>query len=356
MQSVAATAHASPYRAMFGASPSPHTELAEWADLVVIVPATADFLAKMANGFGDDLASTLILAFDGPVVVAPAMHSAMWESSSTQRNIATLIADGVHVIGPTQGRLAGGDVGVGRLVDPSWVVEAVRYWLEPTAASLAGWRVTVSVGGTREAIDAVRFIGNRSSGLQGYALAQVAAVAGATVQCVATVDPPMPADLIEVVRVESAEEMLVAMRRAQADSVRSGPQVLIMSAAVADFRVAEPFSGKVKRADRERLELSLIPNPDILAELVAHRADGQLIVGFAAEVEHLEESVAHKLAVKGVDLVVGNNIAVPGSEFGSTTNAVYLLDRLGRAQHVPLAPKAEIARAILAAITALAEV
>ncbi len=336
---------------MFGASPSPHTELAEWADLVVVVPATADFSAKMANGFGDDLASTLILAFDGPVVLAPAMHSAMWEAKATQRSIATLIADGVHVIGPTQGRLAGGDVGVGRLVDPSWIVEAVRYWLEPTAVSLAGWRVVVSVGGTREPIDAVRYIGNRSSGRQGYALAQVAAVAGASVRCVATVDPPIPPDLFEVVYVESAEEMLAAMRSAQSEA-----DLLIMSAAVADFRVAEPFGGKVKRADRKRLELSLVANPDILAELVAHRTEGQLIVGFAAEVERLEESVTHKLAAKGVDLMVGNNVAAAGSEFGSMTNAVYLLDRLGRSQHVPLAAKTEVARAILAAIAALAEV
>jgi len=350
-QAVASVAHSNPLQALFGDSPSPHTELAEWADLIVVVPATADFLAKMAHGIADDLGSTLLLAFDGPVIVAPAMHSAMWEAPATQRNVTTLVDDGVRFVGPTEGRLAGGDVGIGRLVDPLWVVEAVHYWLTPGARSLDGIELTVSAGGTREPIDAVRYIGNRSSGRQGWALAQVAALAGASVRCVSTVDPPFRSDLVEVVRVESAEEMLDAMRKAQADA-----DVLIMSAAVADFRVAEPFAGKVKRAGKDQLELSLVPNPDILVELVKHRKQSQVIVGFAAEVERLEESVANKLAGKGVDLIVGNNVAEPGSEFGSMTNAVYLLDRLGRERRIEMAPKTEIAAGILAAIVALIEV
>lgn len=350
-QSLASVGHANPSRGLFGASPSPHTELAEWADLFVVVPATADFLAKMAHGQADDLATTSLLAFDGPVIVAPAMHSAMWEAPATQRNVTTLIGDGVHVLGPTNGRLAGGDVGVGRLVDPLWVVEAVRYWLSETPRSLVGLSITVSAGGTREPIDAVRYIGNRSSGRQGFALAQMAAIAGATVRCVATVDPPFPPDLIEVVRVETAVEMLEAMLEAQHDA-----DVLIMSAAVADFRVQEPFAGKVKRAGKERLELSLVANPDVLVELVRHRSEDQIIVGFAAEVENLEASVASKLASKGVDLMVGNNVQAPGTAFGSPDNAVYLLDRTGRASWVPLAAKAEVASAILTAIAVLAKV
>lgn len=351
VQALASIAGSNPLQSLFGDSPSPHTELAEWADLVAVVPATADFLAKMAHGLADDLGSALLLAFDGPVVVAPAMHSAMWEAPPTQRNVMTLIKDGVHFVGPTKGRLAGGDLGVGRLVDPLWVVEAVHYWLTPGASSLDGLEVVVSAGGTREPIDAVRYIGNRSSGRQGWALAQVAALAGASVRCVSTVDPPFPADLVEVVRAESAQEMLDAMLDAQAEA-----DVLIMSAAVADFRVETPFVGKVKRSGKDRLELSLVPNPDILVELVMHRKPSQLIVGFAAEVERLEASVAEKLAAKGVDLIVGNNVAEQGSEFGSTTNAVYILDRLGRERRVEMAPKTEIAAAILEAIVALMEV
>ncbi len=350
-QSLASIAHANPFESLFGSSPSPHTELAHWADLLVVVPASADFLAKMAHGIADDLASALVLAFAGPVVVAPAMHSAMWEAPATRRNVDLLAADGVHFVGPTQGRLAGGDQGVGRLVDPTWIVEAVGYWLVPTSRSLTGLSITVSVGGTREPIDAVRYLGNRSSGRQGYAIARAAAIAGAKVRCVATVEPPFPADLIDVVRVETAVELLDAMLEAQIDS-----DVLIMSAAVADFRVAAPFFGKVKREGTERLDLSLVANPDVLVELVEHRREGQLIVGFAAEVEALEESVAKKLAKKGVDLMVGNNVATPGTGFGSPENAVYLLDRTGWESHVPLSSKTEVARAILAAIATLAGV
>lgn len=311
---------------------SPHTNLARWADLIIIAPATASSLSRLASGLSEDVLTGTVLAATCPVVVAPAMHTEMWEHAATRRNIEELRSDGVHIVGPDAGSLAGGDEGPGRLVEPEEIVASIVGIL---AGDLQGWSVLVSSGGTRETIDPVRFIGNRSSGKMGNAIANEAARRGARVVLVTSrpqgVDPS-----VEIVEVESAQQMAEAVW-ARAPSV----DVAVLAAAVADFRPATASDRKLKR--QEGLpEFELEPTPDILAGVVAMGSNRPFLVGFAAETGTLDDAVV-KAKSKGVDLLVGNDVSSEGSGFGSDTNEVVLITPEGETEPWPLMPKSEVA-------------
>jgi phosphopantothenoylcysteine decarboxylase/phosphopantothenate--cysteine ligase len=328
------------------AHPIPHTHLGQTADLVIVAPATARVLGLYATGISDDLLTNTLLATRAPVLVCPAMHTEMWEHPAVQDNLRVLRARGVHVVEPEVGRLAGGDVGAGRLADPAAIVEAATAILlgTPVAADLTGVRVVVTAGGTREPIDPVRFIGNRSSGKQGHALAEEAAARGAKVTLVTTVGLPTSVG-IDLVRVDTAAEMEHAVLT-RADSA----DVVVMAAAVADFRPLRVADHKLKKGDGAP-DVVLEPTTDILAELGAHRRPGQVLVGFAAETDDLRTNAADKLRRKGIDLIVGNDVSEPGVGFEHDTNAVVILGADGSATDVPLSDKRAIARAILDAIS-----
>lgn len=332
-QTMAAITGTPPFTELFGAeSVSPHTELAAWADAVVVAPATAATLARMASGESDDLLVATVLAFSGPVVVAPAMHTEMWVHPATRRNVATLGDDGIRFVGPVAGSLAGGAEGMGRMAEPEEILAAVVAVL--SGGDLAGWRVLVSAGGTREPVDPVRFIGNRSSGKMGNAIALAAARRGATVTLVTTAPAPEhPA--ISVVPVETAEEMAQAVWGAAKES-----DVAVLAAAVADFRPAQPAPRKLRRTDGPP-EIVLEPTPDILAG-VARLDPRPFLVGFAAETGDAAKA-AGKFAAKGVDLLVANDVTAPGVGFGTPTNAVTVFGRDGGVEEWPLQSKEAIA-------------
>jgi phosphopantothenoylcysteine decarboxylase/phosphopantothenate--cysteine ligase len=322
--------------------PSPHTTLGQAADLVVVAPATARVLAAYAVGMSDDLLVATLLATRAPVVVCPAMHTEMWEQPAVQANVALLRERGVTVVDPVAGLLAGGDVGVGRMAEPADIVAACDRVLGGTG-DLDGLRVLVTAGGTREPIDPVRFIGNRSSGKQGHALADEAAARGATVTLVTTASRPcLPG--VEVVAVETAAEMEAAVNARAADA-----DVIVMAAAVADFRPKVAADAKLKKGDGVP-EVVLEPTPDILAGLGATKRPGQTLVGFAAETDDLVANAADKVRRKNLDLVVANDVSAPGVGFEHDTNAVVLLRGDGSREDVPLADKRAVARAVLDAV------
>lgn len=330
-------------------TPIPHTYLGQSADVVVVAPATAHFIARYALGLADDLLTATLLATRAPVVVCPAMHTEMWEQPVVQEHVATLRRRGVLILGPDEGPLAGGDFGAGRMVEPSAIVELVSAVVAGYRGDLSGRRVLVSAGGTREAIDPVRVLANRSSGRQGYAVAVAAARRGARVDLVTTVEREVPPDVasrIFVVRVESAEEMLAAMVEHCADS-----DVVVMAAAVADFRV-RTRDRKMKRRDGAP-QLEIEATPDVLRELVKRRRANQVIVGFAAETDDVESNAREKLARQGVDLLVVNDVSRPGVGFAHDTNEVSLWARSGSVEQVSLRSKAEVAEEILARVAAL---
>jgi phosphopantothenoylcysteine decarboxylase/phosphopantothenate--cysteine ligase len=279
------------------------------------------------------------------VIVCPAMHTEMWEHPAVVDNVATLRRRGVHVVEPAEGRLAGGDVGRGRLADPDLIVATVERVLGPR--DLDGVRLVVSAGGTREPIDAVRVIANRSSGKQGYAIAAEAASRGAAVTLVTTVELPVPAGVDRVVRVETAAEMERAM---QAESAAA--HVVVMAAAVADFRPVDPAAGKLKKRDGLPT-VALEPTPDILAGLGGRKPAGQVLVGFAAETDDLVANAESKLRAKRLDLVVANDVGAPGVGFQHDTNAVTLLRSGVEPRTVDLADKRHIAGAVLDEIVAI---
>ena len=333
-----------------------HIELSREADLVVVVPATANLLAKMAGGLADDLASTLLLATDKCTLVAPAMNLRMWLHPATQRNVALLKADGVLFCGPEDGAMACGEYGPGRMSEPLAIIAAIeaallhdtRLPLPATAAqggALAGRRVVVTSGPTHEPIDPVRFIANRSSGKQGHAVARAAAAAGADVVLVsgpvALPDPPG----VTVVRVETAVAMLAAVEAAlPAD-------VFVATAAVADWRVAAPAPGKLKKSDGGPPLLELVANPDILAA-VARRGEGRptLVVGFAAETHDPVANARRKLEVKGCDIVVLNDVGAAAGTFGGDYNAVTLMEK-GGTDVWPRLTKDEVAARLVRLVT-----
>ena len=322
-----------------GPDPIPHTRLGQSADLVVIAPATAKLLGKYAAGISDDLLTATLLATRAPVLVAPAMHTEMWEHPAVQDNVVTLRRRGVHVVDPETGRLAGGDEGAGRLAAPASIVRAAAEILD-RAGDLAGVRVLVTAGGTREAIDPVRFVGNRSSGKMGYALAEAASARGAAVTLITTIGRPAPDTRIEVVRVETAAEMADAVlaRYAECD-------VVVMAAAVADFRPKAVADNKLKKRDGVP-ELVLEPTPDILTMLGERKAH-QVLVGFAAETTRLAERAAEKLAAKRVDLIVANDVSAADSGFEVDTNRAILLSSYGSAEETPLLTKVALAGVVL---------
>ena len=318
--------------------PIPHTRLGQTADLVLVVPATARLLAAYAAGLSTDLLTNTLIATRAPVIVCPAMHTEMWEHPAVQDNLAVLRRRGVHVVEPDEGRLAGGDVGKGRLAAPERIVAEVERVLG--GGQLAGMHVVVSAGGTREPIDAVRVIANRSSGKQGYAVAAEALARGARVTLVSTVELSTPAGASLCV-VETAAEMQAAMERLAADA-----DVVVMAAAVADFRPVSAAAGKIKK-DSGVPEIVLEPTPDILAGLGARKPAGQVLVGFAAETSDLVANATSKLQRKNLDLVVANDVSAPGVGFQHDTNAVTLLRANGTAISVPLSDKRAIAAAVL---------
>ena len=327
-----------------------HIELADWAEIVIVAPATADLLAKMAHGLADDLPSTVLLATRAPVLAAPAMNVNMWSHAATQSNLATLQARGVHFVGPEAGELACGWEGVGRMSEPAAIAAQAELLLAPK--SLAGVRVVVTAGGTREPLDPVRALTNRSSGKMGFALAAEAALRGA--ESVLIAGPSSLATPAGVTRidVETALEMREAVLREQASAA-----IVVMAAAVGDFRPARASERKIKKeefAEGAGLTLELVANPDILAEISRERG-ARIVVGFAAESHDLLAAARRKLARKGCDMLVANDVSRSDSGFETDTNAVTLVTPDGQVEELPLVPKSEVAARIFDRIEKLRE-
>jgi len=316
-----------------------HVRLAHDADVAVVVPCTANVLAKLAHGIADDLVTSTMLEYAGPVVLAPAMHTGMWTAAATQANVATLAARGVQIVGPVEGALAHGDEGLGRMSEPEDIAAAVRAVFEP--GDLAGVRILVTAGPTHEPLDPVRFIGNRSSGTMGVAVAAEAARRGADVTLVlgpGTVPPPVGAD---VVHVETADEMHAAVTARAGDA-----DVVVMAAAVADFRPKSVADVKLKKESGVP-ELVLEPTPDIIAELGEAKRTGQILVGFAAETGDVEAAGTEKLRRKHLDLLVANVVGRAGTGFGSSTNDALIIGPTGTVGPMRTWTKGELARAIV---------
>jgi len=330
----------------------PHLEPAEAAQLAIVAPATANVLAKLAHGIADNALLTALLSVTAPVLVAPAMDSDMWRHPATQANVELLKSRGVHVVGPVSGELARRNVGPGRLADPEEIFRAAETILaqRELAKLLAGRRVLVTAGGTREPLDPVRYIGNRSSGKMGYAIARAAAAAGADVVLITAPTWLVPPGGCEVVKVETALEMHreVISRAAECDAV-------VMAAAVSDFRAEQVQGEKVKKGDKDRWTVTLVPNPDIAGEVGAQKRPGQILVAFAAETERLLENAAAKLKAKNADLVVANDVSREGIGFDADDNQVTLLYKDGREEPLPKMSKEQVAQELVRRIAGLLE-
>jgi phosphopantothenoylcysteine decarboxylase/phosphopantothenate--cysteine ligase len=325
-----------------------HIRLSRECDLIVVAPATADILARMAAGLADDLATAVLLAADKPVLAAPAMNPLMWRHPATRRNLAALAADGVRFVGPNAGEMAeAGEAGPGRMAEPLEIVAAIEAALRPPAAPLAGRHVLVTSGPTHEPIDPVRYLANRSSGKQGHAIAAAAAAAGARVTLVSgPVSLPDPRG-VSVVHVETARAMLEAVEAAlPAD-------VAVMAAAVADWRPAVESPGKMKKdPSRQAPALALVENPDILASVGRHHTlRPALVVGFAAETADLIRNAQAKLAAKGADWILANDVSPESGVMGGDDNAVHLISRSG-VEDWPRSSKAAVAEKLVARIAA----
>ncbi len=344
--SLAALAGEKVYRDLFSLTDEAemgHIRLSREADLVVVAPATADLLAKMAGGHADDLASTLLLATDKPVLVAPAMNPRMWAHPATQRNLRQLQADGIHVVGPETGELACGEEGPGRMAEVETILAAIEALLVGDGPRLEGVRVLVTSGPTREPLDPVRYLTNRSSGRQGHAIAAAFAAAGAEVVLVsgpvALADPPG----VHTVHVETAEEMLAACLAALP------VEVAVCAAAVADWRPARRLLAKLKKTpEGPPPTLELEENPDILATLARHpEARPHLVVGFAAETEEVVAHARAKLARKGCDLILANDVGPRSGVLGGSRNRVHVIGRDGTLESWPELDKREVARRLV---------
>ena len=323
-----------------------HIELSRSADLVVVVPATADLMAKMASGLANDLASTTLLATNKKVLIAPAMNVRMWLHAATQRNITTLKNDGIHFVGPNEGDMACGEFGPGRMAEPVEILTAIEKLLSPAALPLKGKRILITAGPTREPIDPVRYISNHSSGKQGYAIAEAARDMGADVALVSgPVSLAKPTGMT-VTTVQTADEMLKAC-----DGIYD---VVICAAAVADWKVSQAANSKIKKTKTGEVpSLSFIENPDILATLSKagkHRAT--LVVGFAAETENVLEHAKAKLAKKGCDLIVANDVSETSGVFGGNKNTVHLVSAKG-IEDWPQLSKVEVAQRLMTHIAGL---
>ena len=318
-------------------APIPHTTLGQTADLIVVAPATARSIGSYASGISNDLLTATLVATRAPVVVCPAMHTEMWEHAAVQNNLETLKSRGVTVVAPEEGRLAGGDLGSGRLADPEKVFDVIKEIL--TTGDLNGRKVVITAGGTREAIDPVRYVGNRSTGKQGYAIAEAAVARGAEVTLISTVAVEAPPG-VQLISVESAAQMHEAVLE-QADA-----DVIVMAAAVADFRPVETSDSKIKK-DGGPPDLRLEATADILFDLGAAKRQGQIIVGFAAETDDLIAHAQNKLERKNVDVIVANDVSAPKVGFAHETNEVTILEANGNQRHVSLRSKRQIADEVL---------
>ena len=320
-----------------------HIALAERAEVVVIAPATANIMAKLAAGIADDMLCCTVLATKAPVVLAPAMNVHMWENAITQENLTKLRNRGFKIVEPGYGALACGETGKGRLADVEDILAAIRRILD-RKSDLAGKHVVVTAGGTQEPIDPVRLICNRSSGKMGYALAEAARERGAKVTLISAPTTLPAPDGVEMVQVQTALQMREAVLKAV-----PGTDALIMAAAVADYRPATAAKSKLKKEEFPLMQLDLIRNPDIISEV-----KGNLIkVGFAAESENAVQNATVKLKNKGLHLIVANNITEAGSGFGADTNKVALIDARGNVDELPLMPKSEVAHRILDKVVSL---
>ncbi|MEM9466289.1 MAG: bifunctional phosphopantothenoylcysteine decarboxylase/phosphopantothenate--cysteine ligase CoaBC [Actinomycetota bacterium] len=319
-------------------TPIPHTKMGQAADLILVCPATARIISDLRTGRSADLLMATILASRAPVMICPAMHTEMWEQASVQENLQVLADRGVLIVPPESGRLAGGDIGHGRLAEPATVAAAVEAAL--TSGDLAGRTVLVTAGGTREPIDAVRYIGNRSSGKQGHAVAAEAVARGADVVLVTTRPDTAPAG-VRTVAVETAAEMAAACA-----TEASVADIVVMAAAVADFRPATAADGKLKKADGTPT-VELVPTDDILAGLGASKPAGQVLIGFAAETDDLIDHASDKLARKNLDAIVANDVSKAGVGFEHGTNEVSILSADGSRIDVPLTDKREVAKRVL---------
>ena len=325
-----------------------HVALARRADVILVAPATANIIAKMANGLADDSLTCTVLASEAPVVVAPAMDGHMFDNEATQRNVAALQNRGYLIVGPASGYLASGQKGIGRLAPTSEILEAVAQALS-RAGDLGGSHIVVTAGGTQEPIDPVRVITNRSSGKMGYAIAEAARDRGAGVTLITAPTALDDPEGVDVVKVQTARQMGQAVGAAV-----KGASALIMAAAVADFEAADPSESKIKKSD-QGLTLVLRATPDILADTMKlSEIDGALVrVGFAAESENLIENARSKLQRKDLDLIVANDITATDSGFSADDNRVVILDRQGGEETLPLMPKYQVAGKILDRVAAL---
>ena len=310
--------------------PSPHTSLGQSADLIAVVPATARLIGAYANGLCNDLLSTTLVATRAPVIIVPAMHTEMWEHPAVVANVALLKGRGVQIVGPEDGPLAGGDSGPGRLADPAAIVSAIQEALKlkgsanQDAQDMRGISVLVTAGGTREPIDPVRFIGNRSSGKQGIAIALDAASRGASVHLISTVDGPPD---IRTTRVATADEMHDACMQYLSEA-----DVVVMAAAIADFRPKSPAEQKIKKSDGTP-QLELVPTVDVLTDITKASREDQTIVGFAAETNDIESHGLQKLKAKNLDAIVVNDVSRTDAGFEVDTNVVSVFDKSGQVTH-----------------------
>lgn len=317
-----------------------HIQLSRAADLLVVAPATADLMAKMANGLADDLASTALLATDKRILLAPAMNVRMWRHPATQRNVETLKTDGVTLVGPAEGEMACGEFGPGRMAEPGEILTAILAMLEPKPQPLAGRKVVITAGPTREPIDPVRFISNHSSGKQGYAIARAAVELGAeTVLVSGPVSIPIPPGA-QMMPVETAQEMLAACEG------EMPADIAIFTAAVADWRVADQAPEKLKKSGGKPPVLTLAENPDVLATISRRSPRPEIVVGFAAETESVIHHAAQKLTKKGCDLILANDVSEGSGIFGGDRNKVHLVSASG-VESWPEMSKDEVARRLM---------
>ena len=323
-----------------------HVALAKRAEVFVIAPATANILAKMAHGIADDMLSTTVLATGAPVLVAPAMNTGMWNAAATRENVRILRERGVHFVGPDSGLLACGDSGAGRMSEPAEIAEAIDRILNPKR-DLAGLKVMVTAGATRERLDPVRFLTNDSSGKMGFALAEAARDRGAEVTLVKGSTSVPPPEGVRILDVESTEDLLETVT-AEAKS----QDVIIQAAAPADYRPAEVSPVKIKKKRGEKFLLRMVETPDVAKAVAAGKRPGQTLVGFAAETDHLRENARAKLERKGLDLIVANDVTLPGAGFGTDTNIAALITA-EKVEERPLQSKRALAEDILDRVIAL---
>jgi phosphopantothenoylcysteine decarboxylase / phosphopantothenate---cysteine ligase len=322
-----------------------HVSWADWADLFVVAPATGNIIAKMATGIADEVLSTQLLAYDGPVLVAPAMNVKMWQNFATQRNLETLRNQGIHIVGPTSGHLASMVVAEGRMVEPTEIIEQIKLIFHDRA-DFRGKKIMVTAGPTIEPLDPVRFISNRSSGKMGYAIAATAKKRGAEVVLVSGPVDLLPPQGVKLIRVETARQMQEAVQRNFAAT-----DILIMAAAVADYRPKNIAKEKIKKV-KDTLSLDLVINPDILKGVSAKKGN-RIIVGFALETEDLLANAKKKLTEKNLDLIVANNPTLKGVEFGSELNQVTIIAKNRLPRKLPVMLKTALADIILDEIAQL---